>query len=593
MDEIGQHSEDWDKCFILTADIDLSAYTGTSFNIIGWDISNAFTGVLDGNGHTISNFTYTSTGTGYIGVFGYVNAEIEDLGLINPNVDAGTGSKVGSLVGHIREGTITGCYVEGGSVSGATNVGGLVGWSSVGVVAYCYSTASVSGTTNVGGLMGHTHGAVSNCYSMGSVSGDDNVGGLVGSDREGSFHGTISNCYSTGSVSGTGNYIGGLVGATGVGVVVSFWDIQTSGQSTSGGGKGKTTAEMQTADTFFGWNGCGNEGVWVLDEGNDYPRLWWENKPGQPLPTENLSDFVAGAGTEQDPYLIETGEQMNLVGLFWCEWDKHFKLMADIDLSGYTGTSFNIIGGGGNVYTTRRFIGVFDGNGHTISNFTYSTTDGYYTGVFGDVGTGAEIKGLGLIDPNVDGGTRGYVGSLVARLGNGTITNCYTEGGSVSGATNVGGLVGHSSGTISNCYSSASVSGGDVVGGLVGSGGGISNCYSTASVSGNDYVGGLVGKGSGTITNCSSNASVSGHWYVGGLVGSSGKITNCSSNASVSGDKYVGGLVGSSGGISTSYSTGTVSGTGEVGGLVGTRTSGGRIGGNHVRRYDFQLLFYR
>jgi hypothetical protein len=35
MDEIGQHSEDWDSYFILTANIDLGGYTGTSFNTIG------------------------------------------------------------------------------------------------------------------------------------------------------------------------------------------------------------------------------------------------------------------------------------------------------------------------------------------------------------------------------------------------------------------------------------------------------------------------------------------------------------------------------------------------------------------------------
>ena len=43
--------------------------------------------------------------------------------------DAGTGNYVGSLVGYLRDGTITGCYVEGGSVSGDEYVGGLVGYN--------------------------------------------------------------------------------------------------------------------------------------------------------------------------------------------------------------------------------------------------------------------------------------------------------------------------------------------------------------------------------------------------------------------------------------------------------------------------------
>ena len=49
--------------------------------------------------------------------------------MIAPDVDAGTGSNVGSLVGRLRGGTITNCYVQGGSVSGATNVGGLAGYN--------------------------------------------------------------------------------------------------------------------------------------------------------------------------------------------------------------------------------------------------------------------------------------------------------------------------------------------------------------------------------------------------------------------------------------------------------------------------------
>jgi len=120
MNEIGLSGnwDDWDKHFKLMADIDLSAFTGTSFNIIP-----TFSGVFDGSGHTISNFTYTSTDTDYIGLFGLVDGEdavIKDLGLLDPNVDAGTGTYVGALIGQLGYGggTITNCYVE------------IVGWAS-------------------------------------------------------------------------------------------------------------------------------------------------------------------------------------------------------------------------------------------------------------------------------------------------------------------------------------------------------------------------------------------------------------------------------------------------------------------------------
>jgi hypothetical protein len=479
-----------------------------------------------------------------------------------------SGSWAGGLVGWNAYGTITNCYSEA-SVSGYDLVGGLVGRNERGTITNCYSTGSVSGTgwEEVGGLVGRNeHGTIANCYATGSVSGDEEVGGLVGENE----FGTITNCYATGSVTGT-TAVGGLVGYNERGLTFgSFWDTQTSGQSASDGGMGKTTAEMQTAITFTGWGCCS---IWTIQEGNDYPRLWWENMSGEPITNPS---YWQGSGESNDPYLIDTAEQLNTIGLIPCDWDKHFLLCADIDLSGFTGKDFNIIG---------NFTGVFDGNGHTISNFNYISTGTNYIGLFKWVDDpNAEIKNLGLIDPNLDAGTGGYVGSLVGFLRNGTITNCYVEAGSVSGYYYVGGLVGTNSshGTITNCHLTASVSGDYHVGGLVGFNyGTITNCYLTGSVSGNEYVGGLVGRNEhGTITNCYSTASVTGNEQVGGLVGENhGTITNCYSTGDVSGTTAVGGLVGLNdwGTITNCYSTGSILGNNGIGGLVGVNGKHSRI----------------
>jgi hypothetical protein len=77
--------------------------------------------------------------------------------------------------------------------------------------------------------------------------------------------------------------VGGLVGERVSGTVSdSFWDIETSGQTTSDGGTGKTTAEMQTMSTFTdaGWDFVGEtfngiEDIWFIPQ-QDYPHLWWE-----------------------------------------------------------------------------------------------------------------------------------------------------------------------------------------------------------------------------------------------------------------------------------------------------------------------------
>jgi hypothetical protein len=88
--------------------------------------------------------------------------------------------------------------------------------------------------------------------------------------------------YSSGLVTGN-QYSGGLVGYNKGSVNTSFWDIETSGQTISAGGTGKTKTEMQTAGTFLeaGWDfvdetANGTDDIWWILESRDYPRLWWE-----------------------------------------------------------------------------------------------------------------------------------------------------------------------------------------------------------------------------------------------------------------------------------------------------------------------------
>ena len=314
------------------------------------------------------------------------------------------------------------------------------------------------------------------------------------------------------------------------------------------------------------------------------------------LPAE--AEYGGGTGQPEDPYLIYTDEQMNEIGANSNDWDKHFKLMADIDLSKYEGTDFNIIGRS----RTNVFSGVFDGNNNKISNFTYTAESRHYSGLFGYLnGSEAEIRNLGFIDPNVDVGSGacvgplvGYayegtftncyvrggsisgktsVGGLIGNINRGTITNCHTEGGSISGNEEVGGLVGHNRAGIEDCYSTCSVSGNMVVGGLVGHNrAGIEDCYSACSVSGNKVVGGLVGENrNGKIVNSSATGMVSAGEDVGGLVGeNTGPVTNCFAGGDILGGKLAGGLVGKNSSIITnSCSSGNISGDDNVGGLVG------------------------
>ncbi|MDR2579256.1 MAG: hypothetical protein LBC70_10710 [Chitinispirillales bacterium] len=249
--------------------------------------------------------------------------------------------------------------------------------------------------------------------------------------------------------------------------------------------------------------------------------------------------FGGGSGLAGDPYIITTPAQLDAVrnGL-----TAHYRLGGDIDL---TGTSYV---GGNNGWTPigisavgSQFTGVFDGAGHTIAGL-YINRTGYYAGLFGYIGTGGEVKNLGMtgVDITVTGASAygDYVGGL-AGASAGTIDNCYVTG-KVSGAhNNVGGLVGNNlGGTIRNSYSAANVSGLDHVGGLVGqqNGGKVENCYATGAVTAaGSGAGGLVGwhvtgTGAQIINSAALNSSVSGNTNVGRIVGSLGGATAVLSN---------------------------------------------------------------
>ena len=298
------------------------------------------------------------------------------------------------------------------------------------------------------------------------------------------------------------------------------------------------------------------------------------------LGSPGKAEYGGGTGRPNDPYLIYTAEQMNEIGANRNDWDKHFKLMADIDLGAYTGSGFKIIGSG----RDSAFGGVFDGNGKEIANFRYNSANKSNAGLFGYLkGPGAEIRNLGLVNPRVTAGE--YVGSLVGYADEGVFTNCYAKGGRISGKESVGGLIGYArAGRITSCrVEGGNVSGDEEVGGLIGwnSGGTISNSSATGTISADENdVGGLIGVNSGPVTNCFAAGAVLGNRDVGGLVGDNrGSIANSCSRGDASGEYSIGGLVGGNGGgtISNCYASGTIAGDNSVGGLAGGNTWPGRI----------------
>ena len=173
---------------------------------------------------------------------------------------------VGGLVGWNENSTITNSYATGKVIGTNTITGGLVGNLASGSITESYAAVEVSGASgNIGGLVGMMgavdSASITNSYATGAVSGILGIGGLVG-NIDASNDGTIEYSYATGLVNGgdSGVNIGGLVGedSTQEGVVsLSYWDKESTGtgqETSSGGGEGYTTAEMQTIDAFAGWS---------------------------------------------------------------------------------------------------------------------------------------------------------------------------------------------------------------------------------------------------------------------------------------------------------------------------------------------------
>jgi hypothetical protein len=145
-----------------------------------------------------------------------------------------------------------------------------------------------------------------------------------------------------------------------------------------------------------------------------------------------------------------------------------------------------------------------------------------------------------------------YAGGIVGRLWNGTLTNSFSSG-SITGFRSVGGIAGDSSATISDTTT-------------------------TMNVTGDSWIGGAVGVLSGTLARVSSSGDVFGNvpgTRVGGLVGtatSSSTMSRVFHDGIVLGDSSVGGLIGIlSGGILTNgYVVGRVNGgSSNVGGAIG------------------------
>jgi hypothetical protein len=222
---IGADRDLLDKHFILIEDIDfdpnLPGRRVFKDALIAQDGSGdinkhkgfSFSGVFDGQGHTIANLHIDVVYGFSAGLFGEVTGLVKDVHLRNVVV---SGTPCGAIAGVLYPGgAIYGCSVTG-RVSGLWEVGGLAGFNWYGSLIECEAQVQVDGIDDVGGMVGGGPGGyLMRCEAQVEIIGGqmgrlgNNVGGLVGSGGEGH----IIECRATGTVRGRGS-LGGLIGYT-------------------------------------------------------------------------------------------------------------------------------------------------------------------------------------------------------------------------------------------------------------------------------------------------------------------------------------------------------------------------------------------
>jgi len=509
--------------YALGADIDLSDYLspgGDEYNAgAGWrpvggaggDLF-AFRGTFNGNGHTITNLSINS-GAGVVGLFGAtLRAVIRNVGLIDAAVvGTGSSSDVGSMIGNMNGSTLENVYATG-TVNGVDNVGGLVGYV-VGVnaapsgIRTSYASVQVTGTasSDVGGLAGYRQGDVVDVFSSyynSELTASSAVGTALTTSQ-------MKSAASFGSWDFSPEGQWGIVEGMTFPMHRTTLDQIVLDELTVNDGaiayepafaahtsaySSRVTGEVDSV-TVSVYSGSSRMSVSINGDVADskvVPLAFGENNIAIAVTTD-----VPVPGAAANPFAANyTLQIIREDGVHYPHRITTVSQLAEIGTAPYalsnnyelmndldlTGVNWNPIGDGGQPFT-----GTFEGNRHVIRNLNVAGT--------------ADDAGLFAVS-------------------SGTIRNIGLESASVSGGNRVGGLIGSNSGTVSNVYVKGSVTGDEQVGGLIGFSGGaaaVEYAYAAGHVNGADRVGGLIGESlAGTVT--------ASYWdtEVGGLSASDG-----------------------------------------------------------------------
>ncbi len=318
------------------------------------------------------------------------------------------------------------------------------------------------------------------------------------------------------------------------------------------------------------------------------------------FPLKSIPTIFKGEGTADNPYLIESKEDLDklaeFINITGFDYDGfNFRLVNDLD---YQGQTWNMICPG-----VTRFQATFDGNGKTIKGYTYESEsikagEGRYIGPFGTVGGSGIIRNLTMA------GTfkaLSYVGGIAGDV-YGLVENCTNRSSVTTKEGGAAGVVARlmNGGVIRGCtHEGTLASGGMVNGGVVASvkeNALVENCTNNIAISiQNAGLGGVAGESNGTIRGCRNLKPVTGTSSVGGIVGNllqyAQEVSDCHNEADITvfnifNGGTVGGIAartyvqGNNGGgvtISGCTNSGNITARGTVGGITGDASYGSTV----------------
>lgn len=256
-------------CFELSKDIDLSSYL--NYNSSGWTPIKDFAGKFDGKKHTIKGLWISLSSIDKVGLFANIQgssdnkiASVSNLFVNISKKGITGGSQVGGICGTLSYGIIANCMVTG-DISGGEYVGGVVGYNSYysSIISQCASSGNIIATNgHVGGILGYYYESCSieNCYSIANVKTEGSYySGAYGIGR------SAENCYFAGTIYSTNM---DKVYPIAYSYSNSYYDSEKT--KISGKTGALTTKQMKQQASFQGWD---FDKIWTIQEGVDYPKL--------------------------------------------------------------------------------------------------------------------------------------------------------------------------------------------------------------------------------------------------------------------------------------------------------------------------------